>query len=85
MKPLKSTLAPIIFVFELQPLISPLAVPVKFPPPALVTTTASGSLPSLSLNCIAISYPKVSTPAIPKGEYKEALKYPVSSNKTKKV
>ena len=47
--PLRSTLAAMILVFVAPAFISPLAVPVRFPPPAFVTTTISGSLPSLFL------------------------------------
>jgi hypothetical protein len=64
-KPVRLTDAPIILVFNAPALISPLAVPVTFPPPACVITTASGSLPIFSLKSVASSYPRDSTPAIP--------------------
>src|SRR5690554_6920455 len=82
--PVRSTEAATTWV-DAPALIRPLVVPVRFPPPALVQTTTSGSLANFSLNCIEISYPSVSTPAMPKGVYKEALKYPVSSKRSRNL
>ena len=54
-----------IWLFVAPALFNPLAVPVKFPPPAFVITTASGYFPTFSINSTAISCPNVSIPLIP--------------------